>query len=122
MSERFDKFKKFVKKYFWDVVVFIILMVMNRATPLRGLAVFAMIESACYLLKFLCIKFLYREGFNDEEIDDITEGINDWAGSTLPSGGSPSASCPAPSCAAWLLHRVLPAFPEYAAPCRLWQG
>lgn len=74
MSERFDKFKRFVKKYFWDVVVFIILMVMNRATPLRGLAVFAMIESACYLLKYLCIKFLYREGFNDEEIDDIFSG------------------------------------------------
>lgn len=71
MSERFDRFKKFVKRHFWDVVVFIILMVINRTDPLRGIAIFVMIESACYLLKYLCIKFLNWAGFDDEEIDEM---------------------------------------------------
>ena len=46
MDKRFDKFKKFVKRFFWDAVIFIILMIMNRADPLRGLAIFTMLESA----------------------------------------------------------------------------
>ena len=71
MDKRFDKFKKFVKRFFWDAVIFIILMIMNRADPLRGLAIFTMLESACYLLKYFCIKFLDWTGFDDEEINEM---------------------------------------------------
>lgn len=71
MGKRFDSFKKFVKRFFWDAVIFVILMIMNRANPLRGLAIFTMLESACYLLKYFCIKFFDWAGFDDEEINEM---------------------------------------------------